>query len=116
MKRGVPSFGSMTSSPILQPGSGPIRARHYLPVSGGTALWGRLPCERDVPVLTIDPGDEVTIDTVSHEGILEDQGRDPLAFFAGHGVFGSEQVLGDAVDLAKAFEGRDPEADRKSVV
>ena len=116
MKRGVPSFGSMTSSPILQSGLGPIRARHYLPVSGGTALWGRLPCERDVPVLTIDPGDEVTIDTLSHEGILEDQGRDPLVFFAKHGISGPEQVLGDAVDLAEAFEGRDPAADGPHVV
>jgi len=116
MKRGVPSFGSMTSSPILQSGLGPIRARHYLPVSGGTALWGRLPCERDAPVLTIDPGDEVTIDTVSHEGILEDQGRDPLAFFAKHGIFGYEHILGDAVDLAKSFEDRDPSVDGPHVV
>ena len=99
----------------LQPGLGPIRARHYLPVSGGTALWGRLPCERDAAVLTIDPGDEVTIDTVSHEGILEDQGRDPLAFFAEHGV-DSEQVLGDAIELARDFEGRDRAADGPHVV
>jgi len=35
---------------------------------------GRLPCARDSAVLTVDPGDEVTIDTVSHEGILEDRG------------------------------------------
>ena len=102
-------------SPILQAGLGPIRARHYLPVSGGTASWGRLPCERDQAVLTIDPGDEVTIDTVSHEGILEDQGRDPLVYFAKHGV-DSEQVLGDAVELARDFEGRDQAADGPHVV
>ena len=28
----------------------------------------------------------VTIDTLSHEGILEDQGKDPLGYFGGHGV------------------------------
>ena len=116
MKRGVSSFGGMTSSPLLQPGLGPIRARHYLPVaSGRTALWGRLPCERDAPVLTIDPGDEVTIDTVSHEGILEDQGSDPLVFFGKHGV-DPEQVLADAVDLARGFAGRDAAADGPHVV
>ncbi len=104
------------SSPhILQPDSGPVRARHHLPVTASTALWGRLPCELDAPARTVDPGDEVTIDTVSHEGILEDQGRDPLAFFAGHGVDG-EQVLKDAVELARSFEGRDPAADGPHVV
>ena len=103
-------------SPIVQPARGPIRARQrYLPVSTRTVLWGRLPCERDAPVLTIDPGDEVTIDTVSHEGILEDQGRNPLAFFAQHGV-DPDQVLADAVELARDFEGRDPAADGPHVV
>ena len=51
-----------------------------------TVLWGRLPCAADAPVLTIADGETVTIDTVSHEGILEDQGRDPVTYFGGHGV------------------------------
>jgi acetamidase/formamidase len=78
-------------------------------------LWGRLPCARDEPVLTIDPGEEVTIDTISHEGILEDQGRDPLAYFAGHGV-DAGQVLDDAVVLARSFGPRDPTVDGPHVV
>ena len=100
---------------ILQPGSGPVRARHYLPATPGTVLWGRLPCAADLPVLTVDSGDEVTIDTVSHEGILEDQGRDPVAYFAGHGV-GADRVLRDAVGLARSFDGRDPARDGPHVV
>jgi acetamidase/formamidase len=48
-------------------------------------------------VLTVDPGTEVTFDTVSHEGILEDQGRDPRRFFEQYDVPG---VLDDAADLA----------------
>ena len=71
----------------------------YLPSTIDNVLWGALPCAGDRPVLTIDPGAEVTIDTISHEGILEDQGRDPLAFFGGHGVDAS-MVLDDAVALA----------------
>jgi acetamidase/formamidase len=47
--------------------------------------------------LTIDSGDDVTIDTISHEGILEDQGRDPRAFFE---RFGAREVLSDAIALA----------------
>jgi len=81
----------------LQPGTGPVRAATYLPATPETVLWGRLPSRTDAPVLTVEPGTEVTVDTLSHEGILEDQGRDPEAFFAGHGA---EVVLEDAVALA----------------
>jgi acetamidase/formamidase len=48
-------------------------------------------------------GETVTIDTVSHEGILEDQGKDPVAFFAGHGV-SRRQVLDDAVAIAREYD------------
>ena len=81
----------------LQPGEGPIRATTYLPSTPENVLWGRLPCAADGPVLTVDPGTEVTVDTISHEGILEDQGRDPAAYFGAHGV---AEVLADAVALA----------------
>lgn len=81
----------------LQPGTGPIRAATYLPADVEAVLWGRLPCEKDSPVLTVEPGTEVTVDTLSHEGILEDQGRDPEAFF---GQYGVAAVLEDATALA----------------
>jgi acetamidase/formamidase len=82
---------------ILQPGSGPMRSPVYLPADPARVLWGRLPCAADVPVLEVDPGDEVTLDTISHEGLLEDQGSDPAAFFA---RFGVDEVLEDAAALA----------------
>jgi acetamidase/formamidase len=82
---------------ILQPGVGPVPSPTYLPATPDTVLWGRLPTAGDSAVLTVAPGSEVTIDTISHEGILEDQGRDPEAFFAQHGI---DEVLADAVDLA----------------
>ncbi len=104
----------MSPKSVLQPGAGPVRAAHYLPATVDSVLWGRLPCALDSPVLTVEPGDEVTIDTVSHEGVLEDQGRDPLAFFAGHGV-DAGQVLDDAVALARSF-ARDPAVDGPHVV
>jgi len=84
---------------VLQAGSGPQRSATYLPAEPDTVLWGRLPCAVDAPVLTVEPGTEVTIDTISHEGILEDQGRDPQAFFGRHGV---DEVLADAITLAAA--------------
>lgn len=87
----------MSERNILDPGVGPIRSDVYLPATLDHVRWGRLPCERDAPVLSVDPGTEVTIDTISHEGILEDQGRDPRRFFEPHDVAG---VLSDAVQLA----------------
>ena len=100
---------------VLQPGLGPIRSETYLPADPAQVLWGRLPCEADAPVLTIGPGTEVTIDTISHEGIHEDQGRDPVAFFGGFGVEPAG-VLTDAIALAASDYQRDPAVDGPHVV
>jgi acetamidase/formamidase len=83
--------------PALQPGSGPIRSERYVPADVDAVMWGRLPCATDVPILRIESGTEVTFDTISHEGILEDQGRDPAAYF---GEFDVDEVLEDAIALA----------------
>jgi acetamidase/formamidase len=80
----------------VQPGSD---APVYLPATPETVRWGRLFCAADAPVLTVEPGTAVTVDTVSHEGVLPDQGQDPVAFFGRHGV-PEALVLQDAVALA----------------
>jgi acetamidase/formamidase len=105
----------MHTSEILQSGQGPIRADVYLPALASNVLWGRLPCSVDVAVLTIDAGTEVTVDTLSHEGIHEDQGRDPASYFARHGI-ARDAVLDDAVALAASDYQRDPEIDGPHVV
>ncbi|WP_432853330.1 acetamidase/formamidase family protein [Amycolatopsis sp. CA-161197] len=92
--------------PALQPGTGPIRAAAYLPSTLDHVLWGRLPCATDSPVLTVDSGSSVTFDTISHEGILEDQGRDPKAFFSAYGV---AEVLEDAISLAASGPAGEPD-------
>ncbi|UZN04151.1 acetamidase/formamidase family protein [Cellulomonas sp. S1-8] len=101
------------TSPFLQPHQGLITADTYLPAGPETSLWGRLPCEADEPVLTVAAGDRVTLDTISHEGILEDQGRDPEAFFGAHGV---TDVLSDAVALARSAYPREIGVDGPHVV
>lgn len=93
--------------PILQPhvfpeGSSPAGA-HYLSSEPENILWGRLPSRADAPVLRIASGDRVVVDTVSHEGILPDQGQDPLEFFMGHGVPRSA-----VLDDARAIAARSP--------
>jgi acetamidase/formamidase len=87
---------------VLQPGVGLIRGDHYLPSLPDQVRWGYLPSLTSEPVLHIRSGQTVTIDTVSHEGILEDQGRDPVTFFAGHGV-PARHVLSDAIAIARDY-------------
>ncbi|WDV55481.1 acetamidase/formamidase family protein [Streptomyces coeruleorubidus] len=88
-----------TGFPVLQPGHGSIPSTTYVPATPGNTLWGRLPCEADSPCAVVQPGAVVTVDTISHEGVLEDQGRDPREFFARYGVGGAD-VLDDAQQVA----------------
>lgn len=97
------SKGPLAGAPV-QPGKGEIGGDHYLPSDPATVRWGWLANRASEPVLAVDAGDTVTIDTVSHEGILEDQGRDPVAFFSSYGVK-PEDVLTDAVEIAEAGLG-----------
>ncbi|MFZ4892961.1 acetamidase/formamidase family protein [Plantibacter sp. Mn2098] len=71
----------------------------YLPSQPGTVLWGRLPAPTDPAVLQIDAGETIVVDTVSHEGMMPDQGSDPLRYFGSHGVAASD-VLDDAIAIA----------------
>jgi len=88
---------------VLQPlGNKPTKlkdGRYYVPTTPDTARWGSLPNSDSKPVLTVPSGSVVIIDTVSHEGVLEDQGKDPVKFFGSHGVK-SDQVLNDAKAIA----------------
>lgn len=104
----------MTVNEILQPGVGEVVGDHYVPATPATVLWGRLPCATDAPVLAVAAGATVTFDTVSHEGILPDQGQDPRAFFTAHGVPESD-VLVDAIEIA-ATVTRDAVADGPHVI
>jgi acetamidase/formamidase len=65
--------------------------------------------------MSVPPGSEVVLDLLSHEGILEDQGRDPLSFFGRQGV-SSELVLDEAVALAASDHLHDPGVDGPHVV
>jgi acetamidase/formamidase len=83
---------------VLQPGHGPRRGT-YVTAGADEVLWGRLPNRDTEPVVVVSSGAVVTLDTVSHEGIMEDQGQDPRAYFSGFGV-AAEDVLLDAAAIA----------------
>jgi acetamidase/formamidase len=94
--------------PVLQPladkpGPAPAAlktgAKFYVPVTTDTVRWGALPDSQAKPILTVPSGAVVTFDTVSHEGVLEDQGRNPVKFFGQFGV-PAQSVLKDAQALA----------------
>ena len=94
------------AAPILQP-LAEHEAPSYLPAIPATTLWSRLRCEADTLLLTVDPGTTIVVASVRHEGILEDQGRDPVSFFAAHGV-PETAVLRDAIQVGADGE-HDPE-------
>ncbi|MGP4056862.1 acetamidase/formamidase family protein [Mycobacterium sp. 4D054] len=87
---------------VLQPGQGEPTGDHYLPSVPDQVLWGYVPTVHASPVLQMTSGQTVTIDAVSHEGILEDQGRDPVEYFGARGVADSE-VLQDAIAIAADY-------------
>jgi acetamidase/formamidase len=99
----------------LQPNHGDIPSDLYIPASARNTYWGRLPCATDTAVLTIDSGQIVTLDTISHEGILPDQGSDPVAFFSSFGV-AVEDVLDDVIAIASTPQRRDADLDGPHVV
>jgi acetamidase/formamidase len=83
-----------------------VTGRHYLPSRPDEVQWGWLPNAATAPVVELDSGDTITIDTVSHEGILEDQGRDPVRFLAEFGVR-EDEVLDDMIAIAETGPSHD---------
>jgi acetamidase/formamidase len=88
---------------ILQPRKGPIHGKHYLRSHPDEVRWGYVPSTGSAPILRMRSGETVTVDTVSHEGILEDQGRDPVSWFGERGV-GRGEVLTDAIAIARNYD------------
>lgn len=104
--------GAATTGPgprVLQSGRG-VRPGSYITSTPETISWGFLPNRSTPPVRSVRSGAIVTIDTVSHEGILEDQGRDPVAYFAREGV-AERDVLTDARAIAASELPHDFEKD-----
>ena len=87
----------------------------YVPSTPDTIQWGYLPNATHVPVLTVPSGATVVFDTVSHEGILEDQGRDPVKYFGAHGV-PTRMVLKDAIAITGSSLAHDFAKDGPHIV
>jgi acetamidase/formamidase len=92
-----------------------LKSDFYVPATPETIRWGYLPDNAAKAVLTVPSGATVTFDTVSHEGILEDQGRDPAKYFGGFGIT-QDQVLDDAKAIAASGLAHDFAKDGPHVV
>ncbi len=99
---------------ILQSGRG-RRPGSYITSTPDAIRWGHLPNRTAKAVRTVRSGSVVTFDTVSHEGILEDQGRDPVAYFARKGVRESN-VLDDARAIAASDLEHDFDKDGPHII
>lgn len=92
-----------------------LKSDFYVPATPDSIRWGYLPDNAAKAVVTVPSGATVTFDTVSHEGILEDQGRDPAKYFGGLGV-APAQVLNDAKAIAASSLTHDFAKDGPHVV
>lgn len=75
--------------------NGEYKGHYYVPSTLNTIQWGYLPNRTAKPVLTVPSGSVVTFDTVSHEGLLEDQGRKAEKYFTSKGV-DADHILAEA--------------------
>jgi acetamidase/formamidase len=106
----APLRAQATAFRVLQPLSDHVmqiqdpvlhRRVYYVPTMLDYIHWGRLHTAASRPAVTVPSGSLVTFDVVSHEGILEDQGRDPVRFFGQRGI-PRDQVLDDAIAVARS--------------
>lgn len=110
------SFAATSVVPILQPTTvEKVEGTYYVPSKVENINWGYLPNRDSKPLFTIPSGSTITFDTVSHEGIVEDQGRNPLQYFGSHGV-SPEHVLEDAQAIASSDLAHDFDKDGPHVV
>jgi len=90
---GIAILQRMHSDPCKLP-----NGQFYVPANLSTIRWGFLPNKDSKPILTVPSKSLITFDTLSSEGMVEDQGRDPVKFFGKFGVPPSA-VLKDAIEI-----------------
>ena len=85
----------VTSSACTQMPQIPYSVDAHVASTPQTVSWGHLPAGRQ-PVLRVRSGQTVSIDTLSHQGVIN--GMDPVKFFAAGGIAANE-VLPDALEI-----------------
>lgn len=110
------AFAESSDFTILQSKEdGVVNGEYYIDTNINTTYWGVLPTKGSKPVCTIPSGSTITVDTLSHEGILEDQGKDPVKYFTSKGV-PENQILTDGIEIAASDKPHDFDTDGPHVV
>jgi acetamidase/formamidase len=97
----VTAAGLGAASPGLE--NNPKHPDYYVSAQPQDVVWGGFPIGRP-PVLTIESGDTVEIDTISQSGATNNA-ADPITYFGQFGV-PAGQVLKDVTDFWASIPGR----------
>jgi acetamidase/formamidase len=87
----------------------------YVPSTPETVRWGALPNADTKPVLSVPSGSVVTFDSVSHEGMMEDQGKNPIKYFGQFGVR-PNQILPETQAIATSSLEHDFDKDAPHIL
>jgi acetamidase/formamidase len=88
------------------PSPASARQAHEVMSVPGNVIWGELFKPDSEPILRVQSGDLITMQTVSHEGILADQG-DTVEFLTGGGIAESD-ILPDQLQIKAEVEKTGP--------
>ena len=101
------SLKSSASAEIAQSTIGQATGQTYqVKSTPDHVIWGELFKPNSKPILTIQSGDQVVLETISHEGILADQG-DTVEFLTGQGIK-KEDILPDQLIVKANVEKTGP--------
>ena len=81
---------------------GSIEADHFVPSRPETVSWGWYPIDKE-PVLRIQSGETVRINTLTHVGAT--QGAEPVEYLTGLGI-PREEIHQDVLDFWASRDGR----------
>lgn len=100
-------FTSLLFTPVANSQSESTASQEHLVRSTPeNVIWGKLFTSENEPILTVKSGDTVTVETISHEGILPDQG-DTVEFFTNAGIE-REDILSDQLAVKEQIERTAP--------
>lgn len=91
-----------TAPGVVVDGGGAVEADHFVPSRPETVSWGWYPIDKE-PVLTIQSGETVRINTLTHAGAT--QSEEPVGYLTGLGV-PSDEIHQDVLDFWASREGR----------
>jgi acetamidase/formamidase len=95
MRLGGHTLDSMSFGATAPESRDQRQADWFVPSRPETVVWGWVPIDQP-PVLTVQSGQTVRIDTLSHQGAMHDE--DPVTVFGALGVK-PEEILQDVIDF-----------------